>query len=81
MHEEILNEAKRDSVSSPSKVRKKVRTEVRSANRGADKKKKDAIRKQEDRREEKKTAKFAVVLQGCSFLHGFCVASLDMFDA
>jgi hypothetical protein len=62
MNEEILNEAKRDSVSSPSKVRKKVRTEVRSANRGADKKKKDAIRKQEDRREEKKTAKFAVVL-------------------
>jgi hypothetical protein len=62
MNEEILNEAKRDAVSSPSKVRKKVRTEVRSANRGADKKKKDAIRKQEDRREEKKTAKFAVVL-------------------
>jgi hypothetical protein len=62
MQEEILNEAKRDAVSSPSKVRKKVRTEVRSANRGADKKKKDAIRKQEDRREEKKTAKFAVVL-------------------
>ena len=62
MNEEILNEAKRDAVSSPSKVRKKVRTEVRSANRGADKKKKDAIRKQEDRREEKKTQKFAVVL-------------------
>jgi len=62
MNEEILNEAKRDAVSSPSKVRKKVRTEVRSANRGADKKKRDAIRKQEDRREEKKTQKFAVVL-------------------
>jgi len=62
MYEEILNEEKRGGVSSPAKVRKKVRTEVRSANRGADKKKKDAIRKQEDRREEKKTQKFAVVL-------------------
>ena len=62
MQEEILNEAKRDRVSSPAKIRKKVRTEVRAANRGANRKKKDAIRKQEDRREEKKNEKFAVVL-------------------
>jgi nicotinic acid mononucleotide adenylyltransferase len=61
---ENLNEARRDKVASPSKVRKKVRTEIRAAAHGAGRKKKDAIRKQEDRREERKKTKFAVVLAG-----------------
>jgi hypothetical protein len=63
MHEEVLNEGRRKSVSSPSKMRKKVRTEIRSSARGGDRKTKDKIRKQEDRREEKKSSGYAVIMR------------------
>lgn len=43
------------------KMRKKVRTEVRAGARGANKQGKDKIRKQEDRREAKKSRKYAIV--------------------
>jgi hypothetical protein len=59
INEESLNEAtkmKKKSVASPSKVRANVRTEVRSA---GNPKKKDTIRKQEERKGKK--AQFAVV--------------------
>ena len=54
---------KRKSVASPSKVVRKERTDARAAGRGADPKKKDAIRKQDERREEKKSAQFAVIVR------------------
>lgn len=61
--ENLIEQAKKKSSDKPSKTIRKVRTEVRSANRGATGNKKDTIRKQEERRENKKSPQYAVIVR------------------
>lgn len=58
-----LNEAKKKNSDRPSKTLRKTREEVRSTGAGANRQEKDTIRKQEERRENKKSPQFAVIVR------------------